>query len=58
MAISREPYDRKAPSQQPKDFFNGDQQGGADGRPTRQPDKPASGTLREKIYGNEKLNKQ
>ena len=57
MAVSRSLH-RKAPSQQGKDFFEGKQAGGAHGSPARVPDKPASGSQREKIYGKPILNKQ
>ena len=57
MAISRT-LGRKSPSQQGKDFFECKQQGGAYGKPSSIPDKPASGALREKIYGRAGLNKQ
>ena len=56
MAVSRT-LGRKAPSQQGKDFFACKQQGGAQGSPSSVPAKPASGKMREKIYGNPKLNK-
>ena len=56
MAVSRT-LGRKAPTQSGKDFFECKQQGGAHGSPQSQPDKPASGALREKIYGKSQLNK-
>ena len=56
MAISRT-LSRKAPSQAGKDFFECKQQGGAYGKPSSVPDKPASGAMREKIYGRPGLNK-
>lgn len=56
MAVSRT-LGRKAPSQSGVAFFEGKQQGGAYGKPTSQPDKPASGSMRERIYGKPQLNK-
>ena len=56
MAVSRT-LSRKAPSQPGKDFFECKQQGGAYGKPMSIPDKPASGAMREKIYGRPGLNK-
>ena len=56
MPVSRT-LGRKAPSQQGKDFFECKQQGGAYGAPSAQPEKPASGAMREKIYGKPILNK-
>jgi len=56
MAISRS-LGRKAPSQAGTKFFECQQQGGAHGSPSSVPDKPASGKMREKIWGNPKLNK-
>lgn len=56
MAVSRDSSVKK-PSQNPVKFFQCQQQGGADGKPTSVPDKLASGELREKIYGRENLGK-
>lgn len=58
MAISRDSYPKKSPSQNPVDFFKGVQQGGADGKPQRVPDKLEGGPLREKIMGRPDLSKQ
>lgn len=57
MAISKT-HSKKAPSQNPVKFFEGQQQGGAYGSPTSVPDKLSSGTQREKIYGRKSLSKQ
>ena len=57
MAVSRE-HSKKAPSQNPVDFFECKQAGGADPgtlKPARVPDKLASGPQREKIYGRKNL---
>jgi hypothetical protein len=50
MAVSQ-PTGRKAPSQNPKSFYAGKQQGGARGKPESVPQKTESGPTREKIYG-------
>ena len=57
MGISRNNLGRKAPSQQGKDFFQCKQQGGAQGSPSSIPNKPASGKMREKIFGHPELNR-
>jgi len=57
MAISRG-FSKKAPSQQPVDFFKGQQQGGTHGKPTRVGDRLQGGPLRETIYGRKDLSKQ
>lgn len=55
MAIARS-HAKKSPSQNPKDFFECKQKGGADGKSAYlAPDKLASGTQREKIYGRKDL---
>ena len=56
MAVSRS-IDRKAPSQQPKDFFACKQSGGANGGTGKAPEKSTSGPMRERIYGSPKLGK-
>ena len=58
MAISREKYDKKAPTQNPVDFFKGETQGGTDGKAQKIPDKLSGGPVREKIYGRDDLSKQ
>lgn len=57
MAVSRS-FSKKAPSQQPVDFFECKQQGGTHGKPTKVGDKLRSGAQREKIYGRSNLGKQ
>jgi len=57
MAVSRS-SSKKAPSQNPVAFYQGVQQGGAHGKPTRVGDKLASGAMREKIWGKKDLSKQ
>lgn len=57
MAISRT-INRKAPSQSPKDFFECKQAGGTHGSAGNVPEKSASGTMREKIYGKPHLGRQ
>lgn len=57
MAISRS-WSKKAPSQNPVDFFEGKQAGGTNGsqsKPQRVPDKLTSGAQREKIFGRKSL---
>jgi hypothetical protein len=56
MAVSKV-LGRKAPSQDGTDFFEMKQQGGAYGSPSKVPEHPKSGKMREKIWGNPKLNK-
>lgn len=51
MAVSRD-HSKKAPSQNPVDFYMGKQQGGAYGTPTKVGDKLASGAMREKVMGH------
>lgn len=58
MAISRDSYSKKSPSQNPVDFYKGQQQGGTEGKPQRVPDKLEGGPMREKIMGNPKLSRQ
>lgn len=57
MAVSKD-HGKKAPSQNPTDFFKSVQQGGAQGSPTRVPDKLTGGPMREKVFGNADLAKQ
>lgn len=48
MAVKRE-NPRKAPSQNPVDFYKGKQQGGAHGTPARVPERLQGGPMREKM---------
>lgn len=48
MAVSRT-ITPKAPTQRPKDFFEGKQQGGAYGKPEKVGERPQSGMMREKM---------
>ena len=57
MAISRT-ITKKSPSQAPKDFFECKQSGGTHGGTAVQPDKCASGAMREKVYGRPGLGKK
>ena len=57
MAVSRS-IQKKSPSQAPKDFFECKQSGGTHGGTAIQPDKSASGAMREKIYGRPGLGKK
>ena len=57
MAVTRS-MSKKAPTQQPVDFFECKQQGGTHGKPTRVGDKLRSGAMREKVYGRSNLSKQ
>jgi hypothetical protein len=57
MAVSRTMNSRKAPSQQPKDFFACQQSGGTHGSTGKAPEKSTSGAMREKIYGKPALGK-
>ncbi len=58
MAISRGAAAKKAPNQNPVDFYQGKQFGGAEGKGAqRVPDKLTSGAQREKIYGRKDLSK-
>jgi hypothetical protein len=57
MAIKRD-YTKKAPSQNPVDFFKCEQQGGSQGKPMNVPDKLVGGPMREQIYGRPGLSKQ
>lgn len=54
MAISRS-HARKSPSQSGVAFTECKQQGGAHGKPSGVPEKPASGAQVEKIYGKKAL---
>lgn len=56
MAVSRD-IQRKAPSQQPKDFFQCQQSGGAHGSTSKAPEKSTSGPMQEKIFGKPELGK-
>lgn len=57
MAISRD-SSKKAPSQDPVDYFKCVQQGGTHGKPQSVPDKLSGGPVREQIYGRKSLSKQ
>lgn len=56
-AVSRG-HSKKAPSQNPVDFFKCQQQGGAEGKPTKVGDKLQGGPMREQIMGRKTLSKQ
>jgi hypothetical protein len=49
---------KKAPTQNPVEFFECKQQGGTHGTPTRIPDVLKSGKMREEVYGRKTLSKQ
>ena len=57
MAISRD-HSKKAPSQNPTDFYKLKQQGGAQGKATRVPDQLSGGPQVEKVFGKSDLSKQ
>ena len=57
MAVSRN-SSKKAPSQQPNDFFKCQQQGGTHGKAQRVGDKLTGGPMLEQIYGRKDLGKQ
>lgn len=58
MAVSRQKYTRKSPSQNPTAFFKGDQSGGAMGNSKYvAPEKLTGGPMREKIMGDKALKK-
>jgi hypothetical protein len=57
MAVSRD-MPKKAPTQNPVEFFECKQQGGTHGTPTRIPDVLKSGKMREEVYGRKTLSKQ
>jgi hypothetical protein len=48
---------KKAPSQNPVSFYQGDDKGGAYGKPEAVPDRLPSGPMREKLYGRPNLSK-
>lgn len=48
MAVSKS-HSPKAPSQNPVDFYKSKQQGGAQGSPSRVPEKLTGGPMREKM---------
>lgn len=55
MAISKS-HAKKSPSQNPVDFYELKQAGGAEGKnPAKVPDKLKSGAMREKVYGRKDL---
>jgi len=49
---------KKAPTQNPVDFYECKQQGGTHGSPTRIPDVLKSGKMREEVFGRKDLSKQ
>jgi hypothetical protein len=57
MAVARD-MPKKAPTQNPVEFFECKQQGGTHGKPTRIPDVLKSGKMREEVYGRKTLSKQ
>jgi hypothetical protein len=57
MAIDRK-FSKKAPSQNPVDFYKGVQQGGANGSPQKVPDQLKGGPMREKVFGTKAAAKQ
>lgn len=57
MAISHS-HSKKAPSQNPTDFYKLKQQGGSQGSATRVPDQLTGGPMVEKIMGKPELAKQ
>lgn len=57
MAMSRT-SSKKAPSQNPTDFYKLQQQGGAQGKPMKVGDKLTGGPMREQIMGRKDLAKQ
>ncbi len=57
MAISKT-HSKKAPSQNPVDFYKSVPQGGAEGKPTSVPDKLTGGPMREQIMGRKDLSRQ
>ena len=57
MAVSRD-MPKKAPTQNPVEFFECKQQGGTHSTPTRIPDVLKSGKMREEVYGRKTLSKQ
>lgn len=57
MAISRS-HSKKAPSQNPSDFYKSEQAGGARGNSTqRVPDQLKGGPMREQVFGKKELSK-
>lgn len=57
MAVNRT-ISKKAPSQNPVDFFKCKAQGGTHGKPQSVGDKLTGGPMREQIYGRKTLSKQ
>jgi hypothetical protein len=57
MAVTKS-MPKKAPTQNPVDFYQLKQQGGTHGVPTKVGDTLKSGAMREKIYGRKSLSKQ
>lgn len=55
MSISKS-HAKKSPTQNPVDFYQSKQSGGAEGKnPGKVPDKLKGGPMREKIYGRNDL---
>lgn len=58
MSISKT-HGKKAPSQNPVDFYKSVQSGGAEGKSAgKVPDKLSGGEMREKVFGRKDLSKQ
>ena len=57
MAVTKS-LPKKAPTQNPVDFYHCKQQGGTHGTPTRVGDVLKSGKMREQVYGRKSLSKQ
>ena len=57
MAVSRN-MPKKAPTQNPVEFFECKQQGGHYGKPMHIPDVLKSGKMREEVFGRKDLSKQ
>jgi hypothetical protein len=58
MGIMRGHAGKKAPSQNPVQFFKGVQAGGTHGKTQKVGDKLSGGPMREKIMGRKNLSKQ
>lgn len=54
MAVTKH-HPHKAPTQNPTDFYKGQQQGGAHGKPMNVPEVLKGGPMREKIHGKRGL---
>lgn len=57
MAVDRK-ISKKAPSQNPVDFFKCQQQGGTHGKAMKVGDKLTGGPMREQVMGRKSLSKQ